>query len=363
MTGLTGWEILAAVGQIESCALPSFVILTKSADRSILRRASDWGVAHCLQKPLCPDEISALVACISATSYRRRTAQLRYVTAAAMLVTTALVGAEPAWALQAKTENSSIDSHDIDQKAPPEPAENSANLDDDHPKWSISFLQEISDVSGSTQPNWYDSQLALDYSPDRSAAYRIELDRSQRFGRSDYVVAAEGNWRVADNASAYLAISVSPTANIKEKWSLRSGGGLGLGSGIEISGDARISRYSTGTRFSLKPALAFTTPDDRLTISAGWINLWEPNGKRFQGWTSRVSLKPNHQLRILGGFARYPEVETGTARQLQSSYAAITFELANNIDATFGVTRDKYENAFSRRSLSIGVSWRWSQTH
>ena len=360
MPGLSGWEVLEAAKKLPKLTT-KFIVMSQLSPTSVLAKAKNLGVAAILQKPFCPDELSILVrthceAPVSATLLR---SNVRTAFASTVLAITALSTTAHAQdgmlntSVAQSTGYASISSNN-----------GNASASEAVPRdWTISASHQWSWISNTAQSRWQDTQISAEYAPKKNALYSAELNQSFRFGLTDHLVAIRGDWRIARNASVYAGIATSPEGNFREKWGIRAGGGVGLGHGIELSADGRIANYISGTKFSLNPQLGVTFADERIALSAGWINLWESGGKHYQGWSARLRASPDDRLRLFAGVARYPEVETGITRRVRSAFGGFSFKLSRRAETSVSYARDNYEGAFSRKALTIGLRWKLSDGH
>lgn len=357
MPGLSGGEVISKIGHL----LPSstkIVLLSQFECGPESVRANGQRIFGCLQKPFCSDELMSLVGrlCAPAQELTKRDREARPRMAALAMAVACLATSAHAREAESALPDTTLSS----VSATPADAPVS-NADRTTANWAIGASQQWSWISNASQPQWRDTQVTAEYSPSKNALYTFELSTSSRFAKNDHLVSIRGDWRLTHNASAYLGASSSPEAHFRERWSVRAGGGIGVGHGVELSADGRIARYSTGTKFSLNPQIGVSIAHDRIAVTAGWINLWEARGKHYQGWSARLRASPVDRLRLFAGLARYPEVETGTTLRVASAYGGLSYKLSKRLELSASYSRDKYDSAFSRRSLTAGLRWTWGR--
>lgn len=359
MPALSGLEVLAAARQ-----LPHFdgtVILMSQKPHSVMSwKTGTLGVSHCLQKPFCAQELTSLVKTLCEpepmTNALRQGLRSAFTSAA-------LFAAAASPAVNAQSVDQTVDAQEAAENNTPFDIPTNASNEEPAPNtWTIGALHQWSAVASGAQPTWQDTQISVEFAPKKTALYSLDLSKSSRFGLKDHHVAVRGDWRVARNASVYAGFAASPEGNFKEKWSFRAGGGVGLGRGLELSADGRVAHYSSGTKLSLNPQLGISLARERIALTAGWINLWETGGKHYQGWSARVRATPNDRLRLFAGMARYPEVETGITRRVKSLSGGLSYKVSDRVEASVSYARDNYAGAFSRKSISVGLRWRWGST-
>jgi YaiO family outer membrane protein len=354
MPGLSGWEVLTKIREIFSESL-NILMLSQSKIPSVTAKAQSLGAQGCLQKPFCPDELTIIVEqhCHPLKPAGRKGIGTK---SAATVLALAAAGLSPDAIAQ-----------DL-SPVPPVVVEAAASVDPGPSgdqkvaeQWTIAASQQWSWISNSAQPRWQDALVGLEHAPAKNALYTIEIGRSLRFSKTDHLISLRGDWRIARNASAYLGAATSPEANFRERWGVRAGGAIGLGSGVELSADGRIAHYATGTKFSLNPQVGMSFANERIALSAGWINLWESGGKHYQGWSARLRASPNDRMRLFAGLARYPEVETGSTIRVQSAFSGVSYRLSRKLEVSTSFARDKYEGAFKRQSVNFGLRWSWGR--
>lgn len=355
MPGLSGWEFLAAARALPK-PLDPIVFMTQLLPQSIFEKAAAAGVSKILGKPFCGDELARLAKKMTAPKIEKHGILASIVAAASLWAT-------PHGAAQAQTVTAiPAPGADIFNAASTDMLTDAVTKTVDDEKLIISTSHEWSWISRGSQRDWRTTQLAVVYSPKKTAHYTVEALRLSRFGRTDTVISGRADWRVAHNASAHIGLTLSPEANFKEKVALRAGAALGLGFGIELSADGGIADYASGSKFLLKPQIGLSLAKERVILSAGWINLWETGGKHYQGWSARMGVSPHEKLKLFAGMARYPEVETGITRRVKSTFGGIRFQFSQSINGSLGYSRDAYEAAFKRHALTFGLSWRMGKS-
>lgn len=354
MPGLSGWEVLEALQKLPLRGA-RIVLMSQMVQSTIAAKAARLGAAQCLHKPFCADELIAFVdaLCDPPAPARGLKREIQSALASAALFAAAISTTahaqivEPGTPIATQSDSSNVDTVSDDKAREPVTE-----------KWTIGASHQWSWISNKAQPEWHETQFGVEYAPDKASFYTLEVSRSSRFSQTDHLATLRGDWRIARNASAYVGAAASPEGNFREKWSLRAGGGVGLGNGIELSADSRISHYASGTKFSLNPQMGVSFADERIALSSGWINLWESGGKHYQGWSARLRVKPDDRLRLFAGLARYPEVETGTTLKVRSAYGGLSFRASGSLEASASYARDKYENAFSRKAVTFELRWK-----
>jgi YaiO family outer membrane protein len=194
--------------------------------------------------------------------------------------------------------------------------------------------------------------------PLRRAALSIEGNAERRSGTTDARLAAQLDTPLGPHLSGYAALAVTPGAHFRENWSLAGGLDWAVGKRVGLTLDARHANYATGAFTSLTPALRITPKAAPLEVSAQWINLWDPGGRHWQGWSLKAAYDLSDRARLVAGYASYPDVEAGVARTMRSAFAGATVPLGQRLTLRLTVNRDNRAGSYAGTGVMLGLSWR-----
>jgi YaiO family outer membrane protein len=238
-------------------------------------------------------------------------------------------------------------------------------------QFSVAISQSFGKYADRTKPAGRESLVVASYSPHAKATYLAQLEISKRFGQADITAGLQGDWRIASNAFVYAGGTVSKNPAFRENWSLRAGGGVRPIQNAEIMLDARISNYRLpnqslpnqrkGTFVSATPKAAISALSNRVTATAGWINVWNENGMHLSGWSLRADIAPNDNLNLYAGSARYPDTEAGITRRTSVQFAGGSVAVRYNLRFSLGIEKEQRQFSSSVQRVSFGLRWKINQ--
>lgn len=258
-------------------------------------------------------------------------------------------------------------------------------------QFSVAISQSFGKYADRTKPAGRESLIVASYSPHAKATYLAQLEISKRFGQTDTTAGLQGDWRVTSNAFVYAGGTVSKNPAFRENWSLRAGGGVRPIKNAELILDARISNYSLpnqsvpsqsvpsqsvssqsvssqsvssqskGTFVSATPKAAISALSNRVTATAGWINVWNENGMHLSGWSLRADIAPNDNLNLYAGSARYPDTEAGITRRTSVQFAGGSVAVRYNLRFSLGIEKEQRQFSTSVQRMTFGLRWKINQ--
>lgn len=113
-------------------------------------------------------------------------------------------------------------------------------------RWYVTLGAGHEDLS-TDLPSWNHQFLRLDWERSQEQSYFAEIAHDERYGESDSRLALGGEWDLADNWSAGIALSLSPDSQLQpeDAFSLNSGRIFARGWGFDLRLGHR--RYSNAT--------------------------------------------------------------------------------------------------------------------
>ncbi|TCD05358.1 response regulator [Erythrobacteraceae bacterium CFH 75059] len=387
MPMMSGAETLARLRASPSLSHIPVIMMTPPLAGEDARRLKSLGATDILRKPVCG---ARLVRAISEAVQARRSAatplrRLKItVMTPAVLAATAAAGTAAAATIPAPaaapaavsatgsakhTASAAEARAQTDEPArsrpapppvPPQP-EPASGAEPWSPRTSIALVHGRSWAEDVAHSAWSDTTLTLAYRPTRRSGYSLEAGHARRFGLSDTQLQVRGDWAVGTRSSVFLAGVATPQAELRERVGLRAGFAHTPRPHLEIGASTRLGEFRDGTKLVATPYVAVSTTGERVTVIAEAINLWNLSGPADHrlGFGLRVRAAPDERWRLLGGYARYPEVEAGTARTVRSLYAGASVRVAETVTLSASVANDRYEGLFTRNGVTLGMVHEW----
>lgn len=184
----------------------------------------------------------------------------------------------------------------------------------------------------------------VDYEERASSDVRLGIRLDRRIGRGDLFVAA----------------SLTPHADFREKYNLSVGGELPVAANVDLLFDLRYAEYNANGITTLRPALRFrATP--RFSLTAQWINLFQKEGGYRSGFSARTDYALESGGSLYLGAATYPDTEAGITRQVRSAFAGLGVPLTDSLTLRGAVEYDNRHRSYERKAITIGLGWRFGR--
>ncbi len=378
MPSLSGFEMLIEMRADPALSLIPVIFLSQRYTAADVKTAKALGAVDYTAKPFCPHMLRETIE--HALNERKKVdlKSLKVTIFGAAMAAAAIPGAANAQTLPSvlpinftltdtqigSTEVPGITLPGTEPAIPPfeeEPAETNDNAVRNH-NWIAALSRTHSQISAEGRPerNWQDTMVTLVHRPSDRVALTAEVEHSKRFGLTDVFLQARADFRIGKRAGGYLGLTATPNADFKEKFGVRAGASGGVAPGVELGIDTRYGEFEDGPKLSATPTVTYTTLEERLSFTAGYINLWDiDRGERYDGWSGRVRGKPVEDFTITAGMAQYPDVETGVTRTVTSRYGALTWDASDQIAITGSYSNDDYNGAFDRTSINLSIVFRF----
>ncbi|OCC23348.1 hypothetical protein MB02_12015 [Croceicoccus estronivorus] len=162
------------------------------------------------------------------------------------------------------------------------------------------------------------------------------------------------------SGTAFVAASVTPGANFREKWSLAAGGELPLSEKVTVIADARYAEYAQNEVVVVRPALRFNATD-RLSLTAQWINLFQSDGGHRSGASGRADYRLADEGNLFLGAATYPDTEAGVTRQVRSIFTGISLPLSQKLTLRGALEYEERAQTYKRKAATISLGWRFGE--
>ena len=223
--------------------------------------------------------------------------------------------------------------------------------------YAVAGTTHIAYAGAASASTWRSFPLGA-VAPLRRSALTLEGAAERRSGITDARLSAQLDSQLAPRLSASITLAATPNAHFRENWSLSGGLDWAVGKRVGLTLDARHAAYASGSFTSVAPALRITPRAVPLEVSAKWINLWDPGGRHWQGWSLKAAYDLSDRVRLVAGYAKYPDVEAGVARTMRSAFAGATLPLGQRLSLRLTVSRDAREGSYTGTGVMLGLSWR-----
>ena len=338
------------------------IMLSQRRRQSDIELALALGASDYLTKPFCPEELLGTIHKVMDAKRKDTTKRLKVTVFGAALMAAAAPGtassqeAQPAIVLPVM-QAGAVQQPDVEgPEIVAERVEPIALPAETGDRWYASALQSFA-WNDANDSDWSETELALTWRPDDRSGYTVQANHARRFGLSDTTLQLRGDWRIGARAGGYAAVVVTPDADFRERFGVRAGLEGGVARGVALGVDTRYGEYPDGPKLSATPRVTVSTAGETLSLTAGYINLWElDTGERYDGWSARLTANPAKRLRLIAGAAQYPEVETGVTRDGTSIYGGASYALTDRVRLSASYANDDYDNLFTLHTLAVGIS-------
>lgn len=224
------------------------------------------------------------------------------------------------------------------------------------PGWQIDATVARSDL-GADLASWEEVSLGLLRQINPRTSIGASVASTERFGLRDVYIEASINRRFSWGGG-YLALGGTPDADYRPEAALRAGVEVPVGRGVATTLDTSAARFPVGTISSVQPGIQWSGASGRLTVGARWINTWDENGDRQDGFALRSTVAVHERLTLRIGFADAPETSEGVTTPVVSHSLGVEFAVTDRIDIRLtGVDEDR--GAYDRREVSVGLGLRF----
>jgi len=178
----------------------------------------------------------------------------------------------------------------------------------------------------------------------------------ERFGRHDATIELRGD-RAWNGASLYLAALATPRADFSERWGLRGGGELALTRRVDLTADARLSHYASGTSASFAPGARLWLAQRRASLRARAIAQRDETGRTRLGWATDVGLDAGPALHLTAALARYPETDAGVTRRTRALSAGAAWQASETLTVRANLAREDRARSYRRDGASVSLAF------
>ncbi len=230
------------------------------------------------------------------------------------------------------------------------------------PQWRLDTGYSTSRFNSGDRPDWHEGFVNLSRkSGDSTFATRIE--RARRFGLDDTYIRLGLDHRFTDNATGYVRIGGTSSADFLARWTFETGGSLRLWDGNGWVGptvltiDMKQKDYTTGDVRNADPGLKQYLFNDRLWLTFKKIHTRDvAAGKTHPGWSGKIDLQVMDDLRLFMGFSDTGESEQGATAVTKSRFFGLVSDITPDFGFNLSYTRDDRETVYIRKVYAAGVT-------
>lgn len=176
-----------------------------------------------------------------------------------------------------------------------------------------------------------------------------------RFGASDTTAQVRGDIGFS-GGSAFAAVLVTPSADFAERWGLRGGGELALSRRFDLTTEARLSYYASGTSLALALGPRAWFAKRRGSLRAKAIVQHDETGRTRLGWASDAGFDAAGTLHLTAALARYPESDAGTTRRIRALSAGAAWRASDRVTLRLTLEREDRARSYRRDSANFGAA-------
>ena len=236
----------------------------------------------------------------------------------------------------------------------------SAKKTEDAPKLSASFTQALSSVAiGGANKSWHQSIFGLAVPMVDGATLSGLIDRESRGGPIDTRIELRSDMRFGNGGRGFVAVSVTPKADFRERWGVRAGGETSVAQSLNVTADLRYADYGSTEIVAIEPGLRLHAADDHISLAVKSINLWTEDNKRRSGWSARGELQAKKSVRFVAGGATYPDTEAGITRRTRAAFVGTIVNLSDRATLRTFYEYERRVQSYTRNGLVLALSIRF----
>lgn len=231
-------------------------------------------------------------------------------------------------------------------------------------RWRLDAGVSTSRFARRSLDRWHEGALSLGHRITPTTGVHAGVEHASRFGRRDSRFEVGAEHRASPVLAVRGAVAVTPSAQVRERWSLageadvrlREGDGTVGASGLILG--ARTADYRTGSIETFSTGLAQDVLGGAVRLSARWIHV-EDDGVWSRGWATRIEWRATDRLRLDGGLSLAPETDDGAVARTAGAAAGFVLDLDDAVSLRGGYARDDRRGGYVRHSLTGGVTVRF----
>jgi YaiO family outer membrane protein len=206
-------------------------------------------------------------------------------------------------------------------------------------------------------PDWTEATLSVGRDLDDGGAVSVGVQHAERFGRTDTYLEARLDRRLP-LGGVYVALGGAPDADFRPELALAAGGEAAIGHGVHATLDAALARYSAGEVISLHPGIRLGLLEDRLSLSARWINVRDELDEWRSGYGLGVVWSAAPRLRLRASWADAPETSEGVTVDVRAVGLGFDYDLSDRLTLRLNGVHEE-RSGYDRDELGVGLGWRY----
>ena len=160
------------------------------------------------------------------------------------------------------------------------------------------------------------------------------------------------------NGFAYIAASVVPKADFRERWSAAVGGEVRVAERLTAILDTRVAEYNTGAILAVQPGLRLDMGHD-FAVTGKAINIFGGGESYRLGGSLRFDYRPVTGPSLFAIAASYPDVEADGVRRLQSGAVGLAVPLSDRVSLSAATSYEDRKDSYRRLSGSLALAYRF----
>ncbi|HEV2081055.1 MAG TPA: tetratricopeptide repeat protein [Brevundimonas sp.] len=210
---------------------------------------------------------------------------------------------------------------------------------------------------GAGLPDWTEARLAATRTVDDRWTVSGAVEHTERFDRTDVYLEGLVARRLA-GGDAWIALGGTPDADYRPELALRAGGSWRVAPAISATLEGSVARFAAGEVSSLQPGLSIDLFDGRATLTGRWINVWDENGDREDGYAVSARWAVTDRFRLRLDHADAPETSEGVVVDVSSVAVSGEWDLNARVSLRLGVL-DEDRGTYGRQAVTVGLGWRF----
>lgn len=224
------------------------------------------------------------------------------------------------------------------------------------PAWRMDAGVSYSTLSRDL-PSWTEARMSASRRLDDRWTVGGGIEATRRFDNTDIYFEARMERRHAGGFT-YAVIGGAPDADYRPEVGAAVGGEWRLAPMLSGTVDASAARYRSGVVTGVHPGAVLHLADDRLLLSARWINVWDERDEYRSGYSAAARWQATDRLALSLGHSDAPETSDGITVDVVSWSLGAEVALDDRLLLRIGgVTEDR--NAYDRKEVSLGFGWRF----
>lgn len=237
-----------------------------------------------------------------------------------------------------------------------------ANAEHDGPKTMLDLAETVSHVAiGGSNAHWFETvgTLSVPTGPRTLAVAGVDVEN--RTTSADARLSLRGDQRF-DWGTAYVAVTATPSATFRERWSIAGGAVIRFTPMLLGSIEIRRAHYDLVDVTVVDASATIHSPtSERWSVAAHSISLWGEDGRHHLGWSLRGDVSPSSALRLFGGGATYSDTEAGITRRVDSAFLGASMPVSRRLSAQLVVDHEVRYASYRRDGVTLGLHWRFDR--